>query len=345
MHVMVTGGTGFVGSHTVAALLQDGHNVRLLVRNADRIAPALEPLNAAGDIEHVVGDATDVSAVERAVAGCDAVVHAAAVFSLDSRDWAETRRTNVRAADAVLRAAVANACDPIIHVSSTVALLRRAATVTPDSPLSTSRGTYIRSKVASEQVARALQDEGAPVVIVSPGGVYGPHDPHLSGSMRQLRDVLRGLYPLWTTGGFFGVDVRDVARVTAAAMTPGAGPRRYLVPGHHLEGPAFFGALREVTGRRLPYLSMPTPILLPMTWGVSAVQRILPMHIPADYEGIVLASHNTRYDCSRAEADLGVSPTPLTQTMTDAVHWLHQAGHISARHAGAAAGSSARTAP
>ena len=66
-----------------------------------------------------------------------------------------------------------------MHVSSTAALLRRRATVTPDSPLSTMSGAYIRSKAASEAVARALQDDGAPVVIVQPGGVLGPHDPHL----------------------------------------------------------------------------------------------------------------------------------------------------------------------
>lgn len=337
MRVMVTGGTGFVGSHTVAALLKDGHEVRLLVRKADRIAPALDPLGVLGNVEHVVGDATDTTTVERAITDCDAVVHAAAVFSLDSRDWAETRRTNVKAADTVLRAAVAHACDPIIHVSSTVALLQRRATVTPDSPLSAAHGTYIQSKIASERIARSLQDEGAPVVIVAPGVVYGPHDPHLSDSMRSLRDVLRGLYPLWPSGGFHGVDVRDVARVNAAALTPGAGPRRYVVPGHHLDGPAFFTALRAVTGRRLPYLSIPTPILLPMTWTASAAQHILPIHIPAEYEAVVLSHHDTRYDCSRAEQDLGVEPTPLRQTMTDAVRWLHQAGHISARQAGAAA--------
>lgn len=339
MRVLVTGGTGFVGSHAVAALRAAGHEVRLLVRRIDRIAPALRPLGVEGTVEHVVGDATDEESVAKAVAGCDAVVHAAAVFSLDSREWRRTRHTNVAASQTVLRAAVDHGCDPVIHISSTAALLRPDGTVTADSPLSSTPGTYIQSKVDSERYARALQQDGAPVVVVAPGGVYGPHDPHLSESMRQLRDILRGLYPLWTTGGcgYHGVDVRNVAAVNVAALVPGRGPRRYLVPGHYLDGPTLFGALRDVTGRRLPYLPMPASMLLPMTWLVSAIQRVVPVHLPAEYEAVRLGGHRARYDTSRTEQELGVTATPLAQTLGDAVRWLHQAGHLTTRQAGDAA--------
>ena len=75
MRVLVTGGTGFVGSHTVAALIENGHDVRLLVRSPDRIAPALEPLGV-GKVDSIVGDITDANAGERAMKGCEAVRHA-----------------------------------------------------------------------------------------------------------------------------------------------------------------------------------------------------------------------------------------------------------------------------
>lgn len=71
MRVMVTGGTGFIGSHTVQHLLNDGHDVHLLVRSSDRIAPALEPLGVEG-VSHTVGDVTDSRSVEAAMEGCDA---------------------------------------------------------------------------------------------------------------------------------------------------------------------------------------------------------------------------------------------------------------------------------
>lgn len=340
MRVLVTGGTGFVGSHTTAALLRAGHEVRLLVRKVERIAPALDPLGVTAAVDHVVGDATDPSIVAEAVDGCDAVIHAAAVYSLDSRDYARTRRTNIAAARAVLGTAVEHGCDPVIHISSTAAVLRRSGTVTADSPLSTVHGTYIQSKVDSERYARELQAKGAPVVIVSPGGVFGPYDPHLSEQMRMLRDVLRGLYPMWSTGGYHGVDVRDIAALNVAALTPGQGPRRYLVPGHHLDGPTLFGTLRAVTGRRLPYVLVPRPVLLPLAWTTTMIQRAIPIHLPAEYEAVQLGGQRARYDTSATERDLGVTATPLTQVLTDAVRWLHQAGHITARQAGAAAQAS-----
>lgn len=338
MRVAVTGATGFVGAHTTRALVRHGHEVRALVRDGERLVRAAADLGIDAP-EAVVGDMADPRAVDELLAGCDAVVHAAAIYSMDSRRWAETRRTNAAAARNVLGAATRSGCDPIIHISSTVALLRRGATVTPDSPLSQSPGVYIQSKVESDRVARALQDEGAPVVIVAPGGVYGPHDPHLSEAMRQLRDLLRGLYPLWPTGGFFGVDVRDIAQVNAAALKPGLGPRRFIVPGHHLDDSNYFGAVRSATGRRLAHLNVPARMMLPVTRVVAAAQRVMPFHIPAEYEGALIIAHDTRMDASRTERELGVTATDVTQTMTDAIRWLHTAGHISARQAGLAATS------
>ena len=333
MLILVTGGTGFVGSHCVAALAAQGHQVRLLVRSPARIAPALTPLGVT-DVEHVQADVTDVDGVAKAIDGCEAVVHAAAVFSLDSRSYRETARTNVAGARTVLDAAVAQRCDPIVHISSTAALLRRQSTVTADAPVSSVRGKYIRSKVDSELIARDLQEQDQPVVTIYPGGVYGPHDPHLSDNMRRLRDVVRGLYPMFPTGGFHAVDVRDVAAVVAAAFAPGRGPRRYVVPGSYVDTPAMIGTLRRITGRRLPYVQIPATAMLPASWLVTAVQRVVPLHIPAEHEGVVFLRERTRFDDSATREELGVTPRSLEQTFTDSVRWLREAGHLTPRQAG-----------
>ncbi|MGA5304084.1 NAD-dependent epimerase/dehydratase family protein [Nucisporomicrobium flavum] len=335
MRVLVTGGTGFVGSHTVAALVGGGHEVRLLVRSPDRIAPALRPVGIAEPVDHVVGDVTDRGCVERALDGCDAVLHAAAVYSLDSRAYAKIKETNVRGAETVLTAAVQHGCDPVVHVSSFVALIQRGATVTAGSPLSTARGVYVRSKAESEAVARRLQDDGAPIVIVYPGGVLGPYDPHLGDQVQRLRNVVRGRYPSWPSGGYHQVDVRDVAKLHAAVMTPGAGPRRYVVPGHHVTGETMFTTLRAVTGRRLPHVISPARMMLPFTAMATAAQRVLPVHLPAEYEGVLLHAYDTRFDDSPAREELGVHPRPLVDTYRDTVRWLYDTGRLTARQAGA----------
>jgi dihydroflavonol-4-reductase len=339
VRILVTGGTGFVGSHSVKALLDAGHDIRLLVRAPERIAPALGPLGVMAD--HVVGDVTDPAAVARALGGCEAVLHAAAVYRLDTRSDAQTSRTNVAGTEVVLRAAVERGCDPVVHVSSTVALLRRHATVKPDSPLATARSVYVRSKAASEAVARRLQDEGAPVVIVQPGMVIGPHDAYLSDQTRRLRDILRGLYPAWPRGGHHQVDVRDVTRVHAAVMARDRGPRRYLVPGRFMDGRTMFAALRAVTGRRFPHVILPPAMVLPATWLASQVQRITPFHLPLEYEGALITSYATRCDDSRTREELGIEPRPLEETFADAIRWLHAAGWISARQAGRAVANAA----
>jgi nucleoside-diphosphate-sugar epimerase len=336
MRILVTGGTGFVGSHSVAALMADGHEVKLLVRSPDRIAPALAPLGVKERLDHVVGDVTDRDCVERALTGCDAVLHAAAVYDLDARAYPGIARVNVAGAETVLRAAVARGCDPVVHVSSFVALLRRRATVTPDSALSSASSVYVRSKIASEAVARELQHGNAPVVVVQPGAVLGPGDPHLGDSTRRLRDVLRGRYPMWPTGGIHVVDVRDVARVHAAVMTAGAGPRRYLVPGHFVDGRTMFTTLHAVTGRRLAHLVVPATMLLPVAWASSAAQRVLPFHLPVDYEAVLVTRYGTRCDDSRARSELGIQPRPLEEIYSDTVRWLHRSGVLTASEAGRA---------
>jgi dihydroflavonol-4-reductase len=128
MRVLVTGGTGYVGSHTVAALVERGHQVRLLVRARQRVAAAVAPLGLLpADLDTIVGDVTDAAVVEQAVRGCQAVVHAGSVYSLDSRDAGRIRQVNVRGTDLVLGAAQRAGLDPIVYVSSIVALLPQAA--------------------------------------------------------------------------------------------------------------------------------------------------------------------------------------------------------------------------
>ena len=100
MLVSVTGGTGYVGAHSVAAILNAGHQVRLLVRDRSKVDSALAPLGIGADavdgIDTVVGDVLDETSVARLVRGADAVLHAASVYSFDSRQYPRMRKTNAR---------------------------------------------------------------------------------------------------------------------------------------------------------------------------------------------------------------------------------------------------------
>ena len=201
---LLTGASGFLGAHTTARLLDDGHTVRALARNPERLRENLRPVGVDVDdprIEVSQGDMTDTSAVRAAVAGCELVVHAAATFSYQRRDETRMREENVLGTENVLDAAIAEGCRGIVHVSSIAALLHKGAVLNHRSLLGAGIGPYTTSKVESERVARDRQESGAPVAIVNPGGIIGPYDPYLGESNAVVRDILRGRLPTWPRGG------------------------------------------------------------------------------------------------------------------------------------------------
>ena len=331
--VLVTGGTGFVGSHAVAALAGAGHHVRLLVRRPDQVELSLRPLGVeVSDV--VVGDVLDERVVAQAVEGCDALVHAAAVFSLDARRAEEMLRTNMHATQLVLGRAVERGVGVAVHVSSTVALTRYGGGG-PDLPLGDVTAPYTQSKIASEVVARQMQEAGAPVVTIYPGAVYGPHDPYRGEQGERLRWILRGRFPFWPREGQHVVDARDVAAVIAAVLGRREQPGRYVVPGHHVGGYEMFATVAEVTGRRLPHLVLPAAALSPTGLLIDAVHRLLPSRwrYPADREGIELIRRDTRFDDSAARTELGVQPMSFRQSIADTVRWMVESGRVPARQA------------
>jgi nucleoside-diphosphate-sugar epimerase len=337
---MITGGTGFVGSHTVAALVAAGHQVRLLVRDPSSAVPALEPLGISSDpgIELVSGDVLDETSVGKAVFGCDAVVHAAAVYSFDPTTWQRMRQVNVTGTDTVLAAAHAAGCDPIVYVSSAVAILpaTRGSVSTAESPPTALRapGEYVNSKTEAERVARRYQDGGAPVVITYPGTVLGPNDPHLGENAHRITVALRAAMPFWPSGGLFYSDVRDVAALHAAVLAPGLGPRRYITPGAFVPMIDEPRTLAALTGRRLPAVAVPANLLQQLVRPVQWLQRPMSRRFPADPEAVWVVSKAGPADATPAERDFGLTARPYQQSMADTVRWLVAAGHVKPRLAG-----------
>lgn len=334
MKVMVTGGTGFVGCHTVAGLMRAGHEVRLLVRSPERVGAALDPLGV-GDVESIVGDVTDPDSVERAVEGCDAAVHCASIYSLDRRMVHQVRRTNVAGTETVLGTAHRHGLDPIVHVSSFVALMGvRRAVLTPDSPPTEPPGVYSRSKADSDVVARQYQDSGAPVVITYPGSVWGPQDPHFGESCQIARNILRGFFTACPRGGAPISDVRDVARLHVFTMEQGRGPRRYLVPSVNLTLDELWASFRSVTGRKVPVVFLPPWTLLWLMKIADMSQRVLPFRLPFSHQLAYAMSTNHRFDDSLTRKESGIEPRPMDETLADTLRWMVETRQLSPGLAG-----------
>ncbi len=331
MKVLVTGGTGFIGSHAVEALRAGGHQVRLLARDPQKVQQVLEPRGIEVD-EVVVGDMVDPTVVRGALAGCDAVLHAAAAVELNGSQ--EVLHTNMAGCRNVLGGAVELGLDPVIYTSSVGAMFPpRGPMLTVDDPVTSLKTAYGRSKADGERYARELQAEGAPVVSVYPAGVYGPHDPVPGNGTKGLRDRLRYGW-FMTTGGSVCVDVRDLATLFAKALAAGRGPRRYMAGGHFLTWAEEADLCQELTGRPVRRIPAPARLVRGIGHGVDLLKWLIPgFDYPLTHEAALFVTQVVPCDSRRTIEELGVRFRPTAETLRDAIRWMLEAGHLEPRYA------------
>lgn len=322
MRVLVTGGTGFVGGWTAKAIADTGHEVRFLVRKPERLATTVATLGV-DTADHVVGDILDRESVRQALSGCDAVVHSAALVALEPRQTDQMLTTNMAGAENVLGQAAELGLDPIVHVSSFTALFRPGLkTLTADLPVVGGTDGYGRSKAQVETYARGLQDGGAPVTITYPGMVLGPPVGNQFGEAGEgVRWLLRSR-TIPDAGAWLVVDVRDVAAVHAALLTPGRGPRRYMVGGTRVSA----GRLSRLIGRaadvRMLVVPMPGIALRSVGALLDGVERFISIRTPITAAGMQYYTQMPASDDSPSERELGIAYRDPAVTLADAVSAL-----------------------
>jgi len=331
---MITGATGFVGYHTALALLDAGHEVSLLVRSEDKMARLFGP----GRIRHfTLGDIGDPAGVRQALDGCDAVVHSAAMVSTRAADAEAVYRTNVDGTATVIGTALELGVGSVIHVSSVTALYDPAAQVLDEnSPPGVGATGYGRSKVACERYVRRLQNAGEPVSITYPATVIGPDDPGLTEAHVGLRTYLSQFVPRMPSGNQY-VDVRDIALVHRQLLERPDSTGRYVLGGHYIPWVELGGVLRDVTGRKPLELPLSPAILRQAARLCDRIGPRLGLELPLTVEGIAYATHWVPMDNGAVERELGFRFRPVRDSLRDTIRWLHEAGHLSAREAGAAA--------
>jgi nucleoside-diphosphate-sugar epimerase len=326
MHVFVTGATGFIGMHTVLALREAGHSVRLGVRNAQKMRALYTQYGIEVD-DFAVGQITDALAIERALDGCDAVVHTAALVSLDANQAAQMYRTNVVGTRNVVGGAVDKGIESIIHISSAAALFDPRLTgideSTPPAPANTA---YARSKVDSEKYVQGLIDRGARVAMTYPTGVMGPDDPAMSEGNQSLLFILNNMHVI-TSSGLQIIDVRELA-AAHVKLLEGKKSGRYLVAGHYVSWQEFGELLEDIVGRSIRTLRLPGALLRALGSGVDLIGRIRPLDTPVTREGTEFATRWVVCNDSKLRKELGMTYQPLRATVADTIIWLARAGHI-----------------
>jgi nucleoside-diphosphate-sugar epimerase len=323
--VLVTGATGFVGSHATVALLDAGHDVTCLVRDPARLDAAL-PAATRSRVDVAVGDVLVAESVERALEGCDGVLHAAGAVGV-SKAKAGSRDVNVEGTRNVVGLAVQADCDPVIYTSTVVVLDDTAPVLTADTPLGSPPGPYGRSKLVAEQYVQAQQRSGAPVTSFYVGGVFGPDCPDIASGMQGIIGAVNQVMPV-TNGGVGTIDARDLAQLLVAAMEPGRGPRHYIAGGQFLSWAEWTELLGDVIGRPLRRVPMPSVLIRSTGRALDLLKVIRDFDYPLTHEAAVQMTSAPRSDDRATLEELGVSVRPVAETLTDSVRWLIDEGHI-----------------
>lgn len=326
--VMVTGGTGFVGFHTVLALVNAGHDVRLLVRSPEKMKRVFEPMGLAG-LPCIVGDITNKASVEQALDGCNAVVHSAAMVNVHARDSERVLANNLRGTQLVFGGAAERGIDRMVQVSSTTALFRPGARrIDETSPLGSAPSGYGRSKIECDKVVRKFQDEGVPIYTTYPGTVIGPDDPGMSEGMLGLKLMLDGGILMETTSGMQMIDARDLALAHVALLERGGPPDRYLIGGQYFTWPAYGDLLADVVGRPIPRINMPRGVFQFLGDVGEVVDRFVSLGMPLTREATRYATEWVETDDRYIKETIGLEYRDIRKTLYDAVFWLQGGGHL-----------------
>ena len=317
--ILVTGGTGFLGSYIIKELVEKNYMVRAIRRGNKQ--PGWIPSSILQQVEWVEGDILDVVSLEDAMDGIDTVIHSAAVVSFVKKERNLMYQVNVEGTANVVNIALEKNIEKLVHISSVAALGRNATggrvneeKKWEDNKINTH---YAKSKFKAElHVWRGIS-EGLDAVILNPGTILGYGDWHQS-SCAIFKQVYEGFK--WYTAGINGfVDVQDVARATVLLMEAGISEQRYVVTGDNWPFRRLQETIAAGFGKKPPYKEA-TPGLLGIAWRLEKLKSMFTGKRPLlTKESARVAISQTLFENDKLLRALpGFSFTPLEETIKKA---------------------------
>jgi dihydroflavonol-4-reductase len=309
--VLVTGATGFIGSHVVRALLARGDEVRATVRDSSRH-------NAPADVELVTADVTDRRAMRRAALGIERAFHVAGTTNL-RMPAGELLHLHAAGTRTVLEACLAAGVERAVHVSSVAAIgpARPGGALDERHVWPGPLGIPLAdAKHAAEVEALRIAAGGLDVVVACPAHVFGAGDDGRS-STGVVRRFLLGRIPAYVDGAINVVDVQDVAAGLIACDERGVSGERYILSNRNYTWQRLFGELERISGVEGPAVRLPVRVALALA--EAAVRA--PGPTPFSPAEIRAAAHWWTYRSARARRELGWTTRPHEDTVEATVRY------------------------
>jgi dihydroflavonol-4-reductase len=328
MKALVTGATGFVGSHVARLLADQGAELRLLVRPTSLTAN-LEGI--AG--ERVAGDLRDPESLRKAMAGCEAVFHVAADYRLWTREPQEMYRSNVEGTRNVIQMAQETGVRRVVYTSSvaTMGFTSNGHLADENSPVSLGDmiGHYKRSKFQAEQVALEAGRSEVDVVVVNPTTPVGERDIKPTPTGRIVVDFLKGKFPAYVDTGLNLVDVTEVARGHMAALEKGKRGERYILGGENLTLKQILDKLAAITGLPSPRVKLPYAVAMASGMVDTAVTGLLLRREPrVTVDAVRMGRKKMFVSSAKAERELSWKIVPVDNALRRAVEWFRSHGYV-----------------
>ncbi len=321
--ILITGGTGFLGSEIVRQFLAAGEkNLRVMASSV----PAW--MTDAG-VEPFAGSVTDRERVGEAVKDVSVVYHLAGKVSRDNDDAAAMNRVHVEGTRVLCEAAAATGVQTMVLASSsgTIAVSEDEQVIDESFPPPVeiiSRWAYYASKYYQERTALENFDgEGRKLVILNPTLLLGPGDERLS-STKIVLDFLGRKIPYCPSGGLSFVDTRDVAAAAINAAEKGRHQERYLMGAANLKFEEFFGRLERLSGVAAPRIRVPKNIAVAGAGIVNSVFRNWNRTSPVEPGEVEQAEHFWYLDSSKATEELGFAARDPQETLNETINSLRK---------------------
>jgi dihydroflavonol-4-reductase len=318
--VLVTGGTGFLGSYIIKHLVEKGYSVRA-IRREKAVLPSYIPREKFEKVEWIQGDILDVLSLEEAMEGVDQVIHAAAVVSFLKADRKKMYQVNVEGTANVVNIALEKNVKRLVYISSVAALGRTAhgGSVNEDSKWEDNKVNthYARSKYKAELEVWRGSGEGLNTIILNPGTILGYGDWN-SSSCAIFRNVYNEFK--WYTPGINGfVDVDDVARATLLLMESNINDQRYIINGDNWHFKKLQDTMADNFRKKKPSKET-TLTLIALAWRMEKLKSFFNGHRPLlTRESARIAHSKTYFENAKLLGALeGFSFTPLQESIKKA---------------------------
>lgn len=326
MKVLVTGGSGFLGTNVVLQCLKQNWKVRVYaLQGAETRFVSLK------GVELAYGDVADPAAVRNALKGTDAVIHVAGDTSFWKKRFERQRRTNVEGARTVMRAALDRGIKRVVHTSTVDTLGFNPAGLADETWKEYNYSgwgyNYADTKREGERLALAFVEKGLEVVVIQPGSMLGPYD-HTLQFGRLFMDIRDGKVPAVLPGGAPWAHVEEVAKAHVTALQKGRPGERYICGGVNESYRTLFDTIARSMGVNAPRFTMSPRVTLAYGYLMEFLSNFTNRPPDLNPGQARYMSVFPQYDSSKAQKKLGFKIVPLERMVNDARDWYRANGFL-----------------